>query len=87
VSCCPAFECGGLVHQAGAVRADLQDGATPVGHPTADDDRHAAARDERAQLDLPTLRESAQNGRQLFEPSFDLGEPRNETATDCSVDA
>jgi len=47
-----------------------------------------ATRDERAELDLPTLGERAQNGRQLIEPSVDLGsEARNETATDCGVDA
>jgi hypothetical protein len=59
-----------------------------IGQPTANDDRHAPARDERAELDLPTLRKSGQNGWQLVEPRVDLvSKPSNETATNSSVDA
>ena len=57
----PALERGRLVGQAGGVGTDLQHRAPPVGHPAAQDDRHAPARDRRAELELPPLGQSVQH--------------------------
>jgi hypothetical protein len=82
----PAERCR-LVRQACGVGADLQHGRTPIGHPAPEDNGHVPAGNERVELHLPTLRKSAQNGRQLVQPCADFGsEPRGETPTGSIVD-
>src|SRR5439155_14319397 len=84
----PPVECGRLVRQACAVGTDLQHGRIPSGHPAPDNDRHAPTRNERVELQLPTLRKIAQNGGQLVKPWTDLGpEPRREPPANSIVHA
>src|SRR5439155_3454588 len=81
------LEGGRLIRQARAVGADLQHGRTPIDQPTADNARHAPARNEAAEVKLPTLRKNAQNSGQLVKPCADLWpEAPDEPPTDSSGD-
>jgi hypothetical protein len=78
----PPVERGRLVVQAFSVGAHLQHRRASVCGSALDDYRHVPARNERAQFDVPAVRQCGQNSRQLVQPRFDLtAVPRDQAPT------